>query len=99
MPKLDERIASLQEKLQQLKAQQQRVAARQRATETRRERKADTRRKILVGATVLARVEQGRIPQADLHAWLDEALTRPDDRALFDLATSGLTSTSSRGGG
>jgi len=48
---------------------------------------------------VLARVEQGRIPQADLHAWLDEALTRPDDRALFDLATSGLTSTSSRGGG
>jgi hypothetical protein len=86
MPKLDDRIATLQERLQQLKTQQQRVAARQKSIESRRQRKEDTRRKILVGATVLARIEQGRIPEAELRAWLDEALTRPDDRALFGLS-------------
>ena len=85
MPKLDDRIATLQERLKQLQAKQQRAAARQRTIGARRERKADTRRKILVGAIVLARVEQGRLQQADLDAWLDEALTRPDDRALFGL--------------
>ncbi len=85
MPKIDERITALQERLKQLKAKQQRLEMRRRSTESRRTRKEDTRRKILVGAIVLARVEQGRLPQAELRAWLDEALTRPDDRALFDL--------------
>ena len=85
MPKLDERISTLETKLKQLKIRQQRIDARARALTARRERKDDTRRKILIGAIVLARVDQGRIPQADLTAWLDEALTRPDDRALFDL--------------
>jgi hypothetical protein len=98
MPKLEERIASLQERLQQLKARQQRITTRQKALESRRNRKEDTRRKILVGAVVLARVEQGRIPETELRAWLDEALTRPDDRALFDLA-AGLESSQAAGGG
>ena len=86
MPKLDERIATLQGRLQQLKAQQQRVVARQRALDSKRNRKADTRRKILIGAIVLARIEQGRLRKSELDAWLNEALTREDDRALFDLA-------------
>ena len=86
MPKLDERIATLQGRLQQLKAQQQRVIARQRTLDSRRNRKADTRRKILIGAIVLARIEQGRLPKSELDAWLNESLTREDDRALFDLA-------------
>lgn len=86
MARLYDRIATLQERLKQLQAQQQRAATRQRTLESRRERKADTRRKILVGAIVLARVEQGRLSKAELHGWLDESLTRPDDRALFDLA-------------
>ena len=85
MPKLDERIATLQERLEQLKAKQQRIAARQRTLESRRSRKADTRRKILVGAVVMAKIDQGELNKAQLHRWLDEALTRPDDRALFDL--------------
>ena len=92
MPKLDERIATLQERLQQLKAQQQRSAARQKSMETKRHRKEDTRRKILVGAVLLARIEQGRFPKAELHAWLDESLTRPDDRALFGLAERSMSS-------
>lgn len=84
-PKLDERITALESRLKGLRAKQQRITARQRALETRRNRKEDTRRKILIGAVVMARVEQGRFPEADLRAWLDEVLTRPDDRALFEL--------------
>jgi hypothetical protein len=86
MSNLDDRIATLSGKLKQLKAQQQQAAARQKALESKRTRRADTRRKILVGAVVLARIEQGRLSDAELRGWMDEALTRPDDRALFNLA-------------
>jgi hypothetical protein len=54
------------------------------------ERKRDTRRKILVGATVLAAVEQDGVPAfrntRELLEWLDTRLTRPHDRAVFDFA-------------
>jgi hypothetical protein len=85
MPKLDEQIATLQDKLQQLKLRQQRIDARQRAIKTQRERKAETRRQILVGKVVLANVKQGAMEEKRLRGWLDEALSRADDRALFDL--------------
>jgi hypothetical protein len=84
-PKLDERIATLEEKLQQLKVRQQRSEARKRSLLFKRERAADTRRKILVGAIVLAKVEQGDLDQRTLRRWLDKALTRADDRKLFGL--------------
>jgi hypothetical protein len=79
------KIAQLEEKLRQLKAREQAIEARRRTLESRRSRKADTRRKILVGAIVLAKVERGEIARGDLMRWLDGALTRSDDRALFDL--------------
>jgi chromosome segregation ATPase len=85
MPKLDEQISTLQEKLTQLKARQQRLEARKRAVETRRERRADTRRKILLGGVLLAKVRAGEISQEQLRAWLDPALTRTQDRTLFEL--------------
>ena len=85
MSRLDEQIATVQERLKQLKARQLRVVARQRALESRRDRKADTRRKILVGAIVLAKVDQGKFDQVQLRRWLDEELTRDEDRELFDL--------------
>jgi hypothetical protein len=80
-----DKIAQLEDKLRQLKAREQAVEARRRSLESRRARKADTRRKILVGAIVLAKVEQGEFPQDRLQSWLDAALTRTDDRALFNL--------------
>jgi hypothetical protein len=85
MPKLDDQISTLQEKLQQLKLRQQRVDARKRASEALRERKAATRRKILVGGVVLAKLERGEIDQEQFRSWLNHALTRADERALFDL--------------
>ncbi|MGH8169241.1 MAG: mobilization protein [Steroidobacteraceae bacterium] len=86
MPKLDEQISALETRLRELKNRQQRITARQRALEARRNRKTDTRRKVLVGAVVLAKVEAGEIDEKRFRQWLDTTLTRPDDRALFDLA-------------
>lgn len=92
MNKRQEQIAALEERLRQLREREQRVAARQRTLESRRERKADTRRKILVGAVVLAKVEQGVLSEAQLRAWLEGALVRQDDRALFCLPFSATDS-------
>jgi prefoldin subunit 5 len=83
--KLDQQIDALQEKLKQLKIRQQNIDARKKAIATKRERKADTRRKILIGAIVMAKVEQKVMDEKLLRRWLDEALTRADDRALFEL--------------
>jgi hypothetical protein len=49
----------------------------------KRKRTDDTRRKILVGAAVLAKVGRGEWPEARLLEMMDKALTRPDERALF----------------
>ena len=83
--KLDDRIQGLEDKLSQLKVRQARAEARQRTLAARRARKDDTRRKILVGAIVLDRAAAGSLDLTTLRAWLDAALTRPDDRALFEL--------------
>lgn len=80
-----EQIERLQKRLQQLKARHALAEARQRTLESRRARKADTRRKILVGAIVLAKVEQGVMPESQFRRWLDASLHRADDRSLFNL--------------
>ena len=84
----DDRIAALEGRLRQLKNSQQRAEARRRHLAAKRNRQAELRRKILVGAIVLSRVEQGRISESDLRGWLDEGLTRREDRALFGLPGS-----------
>jgi hypothetical protein len=89
MPKLDEQISTLEEKLKQLKLRQQRMEARQRAVAAERERKAEMRRKVLVGGIVLAKVREGAIPEAQFRGWLADSLSRPDDRALFGLDGGG----------
>jgi hypothetical protein len=52
MAKLDAQIEALQEKLKQLKVRQLAIENRRKAISTKRERKADTRRRILIGAVV-----------------------------------------------
>jgi hypothetical protein len=85
MPKIDERVAALEAKLKQLKVVQQRKEARARSVALHRSRRDELRRKILVGAVVLAKVEAKEIDEAVLRAWMDKAVTRADDRALFGL--------------
>lgn len=78
------RLEKLETKKAKIAAEIQRVRARE-AAEVR---KADTRRKILVGALILSIAERGElISKNELVAALDRHLTRPQDRQLFDLAS------------
>jgi hypothetical protein len=85
MTSIDERIALLEVRLKQEKAKKQQIEARKRVAEAKAKRSQDTRRKILIGATILAKVERGEWPQERLLAMLDQSLNRSDDRVLFDL--------------
>lgn len=85
MDTIDTRIEAAETRLKKLKAQRQQIEARKRTEDSKRKRTVDTRRKILIGAAILAKVERGEWTEERLMAMLDKALTRPDDRALFNL--------------
>ena len=85
METIDNRIEATELRLKKLRAQKQQLEARKRAEESKRKRSDDTRRKILVGAAILAKVERGEWPQARLLEMMSKTLTRQDDRALFGL--------------
>lgn len=87
MANMSGQIDALERRLRQLKAKQQRSEARRRSLESRRARRDELRRKILVGAVVLAKVEQGGFEESTLREWLDAALTRAEDRELFGLSS------------
>ena len=87
MPGIDDRIADLEKRLKQAKALKQQQVTRERAAEKKRQRSDDTRRKILVGAVILAKVDHGEWPKERLREWMDKAVTRADDRTLFGLPT------------
>jgi len=87
MQKVDERIQTLEAKLRQLKTLQARKEARARTTAAKKSRGEELRRKILAGAVLLAKVEKGEFEEAVLRAWMDAALVRQEDRALFGLGT------------
>ena len=76
-----DRIIELEEQRARINAQIQRVKAR----EQKRTSRDDTRRKVLVGALILGRVESDLMSNEQLMADLDPFLTRDNDRALFGL--------------
>jgi hypothetical protein len=82
---LEDKIAAAEAKLKQLKAEQAKIEAAKKLAEAKRRRQDETRRKILVGAVILARVDSGRLPLAELTEMMDKALVRKEDRALFEL--------------
>ena len=83
--KLDQQIESLEKRLKQAKERKRMIEARKRSAEAAKKRADDTRRKILVGAAILAKVERGDWPKEKMLAMMNETLTRNDDRALFGL--------------
>ncbi|MDM5182026.1 mobilization protein [Massilia sp. DJPM01] len=85
MGTLEEKIVAAETKLKQLKAEQQKVEARKKAVEVKRKRQDDTRRKILAGAVLLDQMVDEKWPKATFTAMMDKALTRNEDRALFEL--------------
>ena len=83
--KLEASIEAQQKKLAQLKAQRQRIEARDRSRAQAATRKQDTRRKILAGAMLLDLMSKDANLQKQMLAKLESFLTREDDRALFGL--------------
>jgi hypothetical protein len=84
MTLLKDRPAATEQKLNALK--EARKASDKARRKAYKESKADQARKLtLVGEAVLRRVERGEVDEADFRQMMDEALTRPADRALFDL--------------
>jgi hypothetical protein len=86
MAGIEDTIAALETKLKQAKAKKQQIEARKRTAEAKVQRSMDTRRKILVGAAILGKVEREEWPKEKLLSMLDSTLKRTDDRALFGLS-------------
>ena len=86
--KVRARLELLDKRLARLRAERDRLVARASRTERRR----DTRRKIVIGGTVLAAIEHEGVPALRTHEelvrWLDARLSRPHDRVVFDLDRS-----------
>ena len=76
-----ERLRKIEEKQARLKAEAQRVKARAREAE----RKRETRRLILYGAMLKDRIARGEVPEKVIMADMDKFLTRDHERALFNL--------------
>lgn len=80
------KVDELAKKLSQAKALEQAIRARNRSKTNKAERAADTRRKVLVGAFVMAHTG-GKVSGMTLHgARFTDYLTRDSDRALFGLS-------------
>jgi hypothetical protein len=75
-------------RIEKLKLQQQKLLAKIQREESRaksKERKADTRRKVLAGACVLDKMKNDEAFSALFRKELDQFLKRNSDRILFDL--------------
>ena len=86
MATIDERIASLELKLQQEKAKRSQIEARKRSAAKKKQHAEDTRRKILVGAMVLNTVDAGTWPRDKMISMLNATLTLYNDLALLGMA-------------
>jgi hypothetical protein len=84
-PRTRQRIAELEARLARLRMMRSQLVERASRTERRR----DTRRKIIIGGTVLAALDHEGVPalatKAQLLDWLGARLKRAADRAVFDL--------------
>lgn len=85
LQELQEQQEKVERELKQRKAKIQRQKRQQQMKLTNQKRKEDTRRKVLIGAAILAKVEAEEWSRDNLTRLLDGYLKRDDDRALFDL--------------
>ena len=88
LTKLDASIEAQQAKLAQLKARKQKLEALAKTKLQGLARKQDTRRKVLVGAMLLERMDRDPQVKQQLMGQLASFLTRREDRLLFGLPVS-----------
>ncbi|WP_233862862.1 hypothetical protein [Paraburkholderia adhaesiva] len=81
---LKKRIDATDAKLEEMKAA--RKAAQKASRQAHKQTRADRERKAtLAGEAILRRVERGEFDEAEFRAMMDEYVSRPADRSLFDL--------------
>jgi hypothetical protein len=80
---MSETVASKLEKLKQRKAKLDAEIARAQKSERERQRSQDTRRKILIGAAILAEIEQEPSLRGVVQDILKRRLTQDRDRELL----------------
>lgn len=88
LQKAKERAEELAKQAQQARAKAQRLEAKERALQAGKERAQDTKRKVLLGAYVMAQAKANGWNLKELHIGqqtLADYLTRDEDRALFSL--------------
>jgi|GEM_PF-3634272 len=84
MALLKDRLAVTDQRLKALK--EERKASVKARRQQYKQGKADRSRKVmLIGEALLSRVERGEWDETDFRKMMDEALSRPADRLLFDL--------------
>jgi hypothetical protein len=85
LEEISQRIEVKKATLEQLTARKNAILTRQRHKATSAERKLDTRKKVLVGATILELANK----REDVKKWLDDVLeknlTKENDRKIFGL--------------
>ena len=86
---IDDKINQFEEKLKQLKAQKKLKENRERRKLKEQERKDNTRRKILLGAFYLSRMEKDEQFRQHVLRSIDGYLTADRDRKLFGLPELG----------
>lgn len=77
--------SSRRERLKQQELQLKERIKRCNASEGDQKRKKETRRRVLAGAAVLAKVERGDWPEEGFLKMMDSFLSRPSDRLVFGL--------------
>ena len=83
--RIDERVEQTAKKLAELKTKQAKANAREKAQAGKERRKLDNKKKILLGAYMLDRMERDDGFQAKVLPRLDKFLVRPADRSIFGL--------------
>lgn len=86
---INEQIEDVKKRLKALNAKKQKMQAAERHKTREQKRKEDTRRKILLGAFYLQRMESNEIDKEKILKSLDGFLTENRDRVLFGLPPLG----------
>ncbi len=71
---LEKRRADINRKIQRLKTQ-----------EAKKNRQGETRKKILIGSAIVAKIKSGEWPENRMIEMMDKYLTKERDRVLFGL--------------
>ncbi len=85
LTKIQAQKKALLEKLEQLKVKEQKAKALEQARTSATQRRQDTRRKVLLGAWALSKMERDAAFKAAHMADISTFMVRENDRALFGL--------------